>query len=60
MDRCTGDLCGWVREKLEDAEKEVNHIGRPAVSYNLDHRDLWATETTEPPMRQHTQTYKRP
>jgi hypothetical protein len=26
------DLCGGVREKLEEAEKEVNPMERPAVS----------------------------
>jgi hypothetical protein len=29
-----------MREKLEEAEEEDNPIGRPAVSTNLDPRDL--------------------
>jgi hypothetical protein len=29
------DLCGWIREMLEEAEKG-DPIGRPAVSNNLD------------------------
>jgi hypothetical protein len=30
------DPCGWIKEKLEEAEEEGNPIGRPAVSTNLD------------------------
>jgi hypothetical protein len=32
----TADPCSWIREKLEEAEKEGNRIGRPAVSIKLD------------------------
>ena len=31
-----GDLSGWVREKLEEAEEEGSPIVRPAASTNLD------------------------
>ena len=34
------DPCGWIREKLEETEKEDNLIWRPAVSTNLDLQDL--------------------
>jgi hypothetical protein len=44
-----GDSCGRIREKLEEAEEEGDPIGRPAVSTNLDSRDL---SDTEPPTRQ--------
>ena len=40
-------LCGWIREKLEEAEKGGDPIGRPAV-FPQDLSD------TEPPTRQHT------
>ena len=30
------DPCGWIREKLEEAEEEGEPVGRPAVSINLD------------------------
>jgi hypothetical protein len=43
-----GVPCGWIREKLEDAEEEGNLIGRPAVSTKLDPCDL---SDTEPPTR---------
>jgi hypothetical protein len=36
-------------ERLEGAEEESNPIGRPAVSTNLDSRDL---SDTEPPTNQ--------
>jgi hypothetical protein len=37
--------CGWIREKLEEAEEEGNPVGEPAVSINLDPWDLsnWTT-----------------
>jgi hypothetical protein len=44
------DPCGWIREKLEEAEEEDNPI-RPAVSTNLDSQDL---SDTELPNRQQT------
>jgi hypothetical protein len=34
-----GKSCGWIREKLEEAEEKGDPIGRPAVSTNLDLRD---------------------
>jgi hypothetical protein len=34
------DHCGWIREKLEEAEEEVNPVGGPAVSTLLDLRLL--------------------
>jgi hypothetical protein len=47
-----GDPCGgWIRERLEEAEENGDPIGRPAVSTNLDPRDL---SDTEPPTRWHT------
>ena len=30
------DPCGWIREKLEEAEEEGDPVGGPAVSINLD------------------------
>jgi hypothetical protein len=44
------DPSGWIREKLGEAE-EGDPVGGPAVSTNLDPRDL---SDTEPPTRQHT------
>jgi hypothetical protein len=45
------DLCGWIREKLEEAEvDEGNPVGRPKVSINLDPVDLSDIGT---PTRQH-------
>ena len=41
----------WL--KLEEAEEEGNPIGRPAVSTNLNPKDL---SKTGPPTRQHNQT----
>jgi hypothetical protein len=47
-----GDPCGWIREKLEEAEEEEGDpVGGPAVSINLDPRDV---SNTGPPTRQHT------
>ena len=43
------DPCGWIREKLEEAEKEGDPVGGPAVSINLDLGDL---SDTGPPTRQ--------
>jgi len=39
------DPCGWIREKLEEAEEEGNPVGGPAVSINLDPESLryWIT-----------------
>ena len=31
-----GNSCGWIREKLEEAEEEGEPVERPAVSTNLD------------------------
>jgi hypothetical protein len=31
-----GDLCGRLREKLEEAEEKGDPIGKPAVSTNQD------------------------
>jgi hypothetical protein len=31
-----GDPCGWIKEKLEEAEKEGDRIEKSAVSTNLD------------------------
>jgi len=43
--------CGWIKEKLEEAKKKGNPLGRPAVSINLDPQDLSNTGT---PSMQHT------
>jgi hypothetical protein len=50
MDR-SWDPCGWIGEKLEEAEGEGDPMGRPAVSTHLDSWDLL---DTEPQTRQHT------
>jgi hypothetical protein len=34
------DPCGWIREKLEEAEEESNPVGGPEVSIDLDPWDL--------------------
>ena len=34
-----GELYGWIKEKLEEAEEEDYTIGRPAVSTNHEHQD---------------------
>jgi len=39
------DPCGWIKERLKEAEEEGNPIGRPAVSTNLE---LWDLSDTEP------------
>lgn len=39
------DPCGWIMEKLQKSEEEENPTGRPAVSNNLDPRDLSDIET---------------
>jgi hypothetical protein len=44
------DPCGWIREKLEEAEEEGNPVGGPAVSINLDPQDL---SDTGLPTRKH-------
>jgi hypothetical protein len=30
----SADPCGWIREKLEEAEEESDPVGGPAVSVN--------------------------
>ena len=30
------DLCSWIRQKLEEAEKDGDPVGEPAVSINLE------------------------
>ena len=42
------DSCGWIREKLEEAEMEGNPVDGPAVSTHLDSGDLL---DTGPPTR---------
>jgi len=42
------DTCGWIREKLEEAEEEGDPVGGPAVSISLDPPDL---SDTGPPTR---------
>jgi hypothetical protein len=42
------DHCGWISEMLKEVVEMGDPIGRPAVSTNLDPRDLSATE---PPTR---------
>ena len=44
----SGKPCGWIREKLEDAEEEDNPVGGPAVSIKLD---LWVLSDTGPQNR---------
>jgi hypothetical protein len=51
------DPCCSIREKLKEAEEEGNPVGGPAVSINLDTRDL---SDTVPPTRQHTPADRRP
>jgi hypothetical protein len=51
------DPCGWIREKLEEAEEEGDPVGQPAVSINLL---PWGLSDTEPPTGQHTPADKRP
>jgi hypothetical protein len=51
------DPCGWIREKLEEAEEEGDPVGGPTVSTNLDPRDL---SDTMPPTIQHTAADMRP
>jgi hypothetical protein len=50
------DLSGWIREKLEEAEEEGDHIGKPAVSTNLKPPPPRPPRSsdTEPLTRQHT------
>ena len=54
------DPCCWIRERLKEAEEEGDPVGGPAVSINLDLRDL---SDIGPPNRQHTpadqHTYSR-
>ena len=49
--------CGWIKERLEEAEEEGDPIGRPAVSNDLDPQYLSDTET---PPRQHIPPDMRP
>jgi hypothetical protein len=53
----TADPCGWIREKLGEAEEEGNPVGGPTISTNLDPRDL---SDTGPPTRQYTPADMRP
>ena len=52
LNQCTedDDLCGRIKEKLEEPDKKGNPIGGRAVSTNLDPRDC---SDIEPPTRQH-------
>ena len=52
-----GDSCGWIREKLKEAQEYGYPVGRPAVSTNRDSPDV---SDTEPPTRQHTPVDMRP
>jgi hypothetical protein len=38
------DPCGCITKRQEEAKKEGNHVGGPAVSINLDPQDLSNTE----------------
>jgi hypothetical protein len=49
--------CGWIREKLEEAEEDSDPVGGPVVSINLEPRDF---SDTGPPTRQHTPADMRP
>ena len=51
------DPCGWISEKLIEAEQEGNPVGRPAVSTNLNPKD---PSKTGQPTRQHTPDDMRP
>jgi hypothetical protein len=44
-------------ERLKEAEEKGEPVGRPAVSINLDPRDL---SNTRPPNRQHASADMRP
>jgi hypothetical protein len=48
-----GDPYDLISESIEEVKVEGNPIGRPAVSTNVEPREL---PKTEPPTRQHTQT----
>jgi hypothetical protein len=37
------DPCGWIREKLEEAEEKNDPVGGPAVSINLRYLGHWTT-----------------
>ena len=45
------DPCGWIKERLEEAEEEDDPIRRPTLSTNLD---SWDLSDPQPPRRQHT------
>jgi hypothetical protein len=45
------DLCGWIRENIEEDEKQGNPISIPTVSTNLG---PWGLTDTEPQTRQDT------
>jgi hypothetical protein len=49
--------CGWIRERLEEAQKKGDPVRRPAVSINLDPWDLLNTGL---PHRQHVPADMRP
>jgi hypothetical protein len=51
------DPCGWIRERLEEAEEEGGTVGEPAVSINLYPEDLSNPGTL---MRQHAPAEIRP
>ena len=51
--------CGRIREKLEEAEEEGDHIERSAVSVNLEPPPPGLSDI-EPPTRQHTPADIRP
>jgi hypothetical protein len=53
----THDTCGWIREKLVEAEEKGDPVRGPAVSINLEPRDL---SDTGPPTRQYTLADMRP
>ena len=57
VDRSQLHPCGWIRERLGEAEEDYDFIGRPEISTNLDPSDL---SDTEPPNRKHTLADVRP
>ena len=38
------DLCGWIKERLKEAEEKGDPVGRTAVSINLKPLDLLNTD----------------
>jgi hypothetical protein len=51
-----GDSYGGIRGRIKEAKGEGDPIGRPAVSTNIDSRELLETE----PIQEHTQADLRP